>query len=76
MSAIERAVEIAGSQQRLADAIGVTQSQISHWINGQPVHHNHYQSIELATGVTAHELLADELAKVKPRKKVRRIAAV
>lgn len=75
MSAIERAVKVAGSQQRLADAIGVTQSQISHWINGETVHHNHYAAIEIATGVTAHELLADELAKVKPRKKVRRIVA-
>ena len=75
MKAIERAVEVAGSQKRLADAIGVTQSQISHWVNGQSVHHSHYQAIETATGVTAHELLADEMAKVKPRKKVRRIAS-
>jgi DNA-binding transcriptional regulator YdaS (Cro superfamily) len=75
MSAIARAVEIAGGQQKLADAIGVTQSQISHWINGQNVHHTHYLAIETATGVTVHELLADELAKVKPRKKVRRIVS-
>jgi DNA-binding transcriptional regulator YdaS (Cro superfamily) len=75
MSAIARAVEIAGGQQKLAHAIGVTQSQISHWINGQNVHHKHYRSIEAVTGVTAHELLADELEKVKPRKKVRRIVA-
>lgn len=74
MRAIERAVEIAGSQGRLAKAIGVTQSQIAHWIKGQTVHHNHYQAIEDATGVTAQELLADEMAKV-PRKKVQRIIA-
>ena len=76
MRAIERAVEIAEGQQKLADAIGVTQSQVSHWVNGANVHHRWYQAIEAATGVTAHELLADAIAKAgadaKPQKAARR----
>jgi DNA-binding transcriptional regulator YdaS (Cro superfamily) len=62
--AIERAVEVAGSQQRLAVAIGVTQSLVSQWLAGAVVHQRHYLAIEAATGVSVHELLEDDLAKV------------
>lgn len=63
-SAIERAVEAAGSQQRLAVAIGVTQSLVSQWLAGAVVHQRHYRAIESATGVSVEDLLEDDLAKV------------
>jgi DNA-binding transcriptional regulator YdaS (Cro superfamily) len=70
MSAIERAIEKVGSQQKLADLIGVSQGLISQWINGAQIPHKHFPKIEAETGVTAHELLDDELVKLK--KPVRR----
>jgi DNA-binding transcriptional regulator YdaS (Cro superfamily) len=64
--AIERAVESAGSQQRLAEAIGVTQSLVSQWLAGSVIHQRHYRAIETATGVQVYDLLDDDLAKVTP----------
>jgi len=69
MSAIKRAIKAAESQQALADAIGVTQSQVSQWASGSPVHPRHYQAIETATGVTAHDLLADEMARARKKRR-------
>lgn len=65
MSAIQRAVEKAGSQEKLAEKIGVTQGLVSQWVNGAQIPHKHFPRIEKATGVTAHELLDDELAKLR-----------
>lgn len=62
--AIERAVEAAGSQQKLAAEIGVSQGLISQWLAGAVIHQRHYQAIETATGVSVHDLLKDDLAKV------------
>jgi DNA-binding transcriptional regulator YdaS (Cro superfamily) len=62
-SAISRAVTEAGSQQRLAELIGVTQGLVSQWCNGARVATRHFSAIEKTTGVTAQELLADEMAK-------------
>lgn len=69
MSAIERAVEKAGGQTKLGDAIGVTQSQVSQWVNGAPIHPRHFPKIEQATEgeVTPGDLLADELEKYQPK---------
>lgn len=63
-TAIERAVEAAGSQQRLASTIGVTQSLVSQWLAGAVIHQRHYRAIEAATGVSVYELLDDDLAKI------------
>jgi DNA-binding transcriptional regulator YdaS (Cro superfamily) len=65
MSALERAVEKAGGQEQLANGIGVTQGRISQWLSGDPIPNKHFPGIERLTGVTAHELLDDELAKLK-----------
>ncbi len=64
MSALNRAIEIAGGQERLANAIGVSQSLVSQWVNGAVIQHKHFPKIERATGVSAHDLLDDELAKL------------
>lgn len=63
--AIERAIDACDSQQKLADAIGVTQSLVSQWLHGAPIHPRHFKKIESATGgaVTVEELLKDEIDK-------------
>lgn len=65
MSAIERAIEQAGSQAKLADGIGVSQGRVSQWVKGAPIPVQHFLEIERLTGVTPHELLEDELEKLK-----------
>jgi len=35
MSAIERAVEIVGSQMQLAETLGVTKGQVNNWVHGR-----------------------------------------
>lgn len=64
MSALERAISRVGSQDKLASAIGVSQSLVSQWLNGAPINTKHFPKIEVATGVTAQELLEDELRKL------------
>lgn len=73
MSAIQRAVEKAGSQDELARRINVSQGLVSQWVNGAKIEMHHFPNIERATGgdVTASDLLADELDKLKPRKRRR-----
>jgi DNA-binding transcriptional regulator YdaS (Cro superfamily) len=73
MSAIERAIEKAGGQGPLADAIGVSQGLISQWVNGAPIHQRHFPEIERATDgdVTPQELLADEMVKLQRPKRRR-----
>jgi len=66
--AIQRAVSIAGSQEKLAEAIGVTQGLVSQWCNGAAVATRHFAAIERETKVSAGELLVDEMAKAKPSK--------
>lgn len=61
--AIARAVKAAGGQQKLADVLDVTQGRISQWVSGEPIPLKHFQAIEDATGVTAQDLLADEMGK-------------
>lgn len=67
MTALERAIERAGSQDKLATIIGVSQGLVSQWLNGAPIPPRHFPNIEAGTGVTAHELLDDELAKLRAR---------
>lgn len=63
--AIDRAVKTAGSQQKLAEAIGVTQSLVSQWVAGATIHQRHYEAIERVSGVPVHELLRDDLASLR-----------
>lgn len=67
MTALQRAIDIAGGQAKLGATIGVTQGLISQWVNGAPIHQRHFLSISRATDgqVTPEELLADELARLE-----------
>lgn len=59
--ALKRAVDAAGGQEALADAIGVRQSHIYYWLKkskkGVPA--ERVREIEKLTGVAAHELRPD-----------------
>lgn len=62
MTAIERAIEIFGSQAALAKALGVAQAQISQWKTGErPIPIERCPMIERATAgvVTCEELRPD-----------------
>jgi DNA-binding transcriptional regulator YdaS (Cro superfamily) len=64
---IERAAKAAGSQSKLAEAIGVTQQNISYWkTSGIPMQYG--ASIELAThgAVTRKEIWPDTWPKYWP----------
>ncbi|OUE79109.1 MULTISPECIES: helix-turn-helix domain-containing protein [unclassified Citrobacter] len=56
-----RALKIVGSQQRLADACGVSQPAVCKWLNGGAVSPKHVMSIVKATNgeVKAHEIRPD-----------------
>jgi DNA-binding transcriptional regulator YdaS (Cro superfamily) len=65
MSAIQKAVDVVGSQIELARRIGVTQSLISQWVQGATILPKHFLAIERATRgtVNVQALLEDELVK-------------
>jgi DNA-binding transcriptional regulator YdaS (Cro superfamily) len=70
-TAIRRAVDAAGGQTALADAIGVSQGLVWQWLQGQTaIHHRHFKAIEAAAKglVTPSDLLADEMAKSEAKK--------
>lgn len=73
MSAIQRAIQKVGSQDELARRINVSQSLVSMWVNGAKIETRHFPEIERVTNgdVTATDLLADELDKLKPRRRLR-----
>jgi DNA-binding transcriptional regulator YdaS (Cro superfamily) len=60
-SALDRAIQKAGSQEALAELIGVKQQHVSYWLNKgrQRVPAEHCAAIEAATGVAKHELRPD-----------------
>lgn len=65
MNALERAIRIAGTQEKLAELIGVSQGRISQWRNrSEAIPSKYFPRIEEATGVSAHDLLDFELAKL------------
>lgn len=68
-TALGRAIEKAGSQEKLAALIGVTQALVSQWVNGAPIPNKYFPLIEKATGVSAYDLLDDELAKLASKKR-------
>jgi DNA-binding transcriptional regulator YdaS (Cro superfamily) len=59
--ALQRAITQAGSQKRLAELIGTTQSHIWYWLErskrGVPA--EYCSAIERATGVPRHQLRPD-----------------
>ena len=65
-SAIRRAVEIAGSQTKLARKIGVRQSDVWAWLQGRPVKADKVLAIEAATGVSRHEFRHDIFGAAAP----------
>jgi DNA-binding transcriptional regulator YdaS (Cro superfamily) len=68
-TAIQKAVTAAGGQTALAVAIGVTQGRVWQWLKGDGIPTRHFAAIERATGITAQDLFADEMAKsAKPAK--------
>lgn len=58
MKAIERAVEVAGGQQALADKCGVKYQAVQKWLRDR-VPAERVLAIEDATGVSRHELRPD-----------------
>lgn len=60
MSPIDRAAEILGSQQKLADLLGVTKGAVNQWrLPGRNVPVDHCPAIERATGVACEDLRED-----------------
>lgn len=64
MTGIERAVEIAGSQEALAKACGVQQPAVSKWVKQGYAPFEHHETIWGVTGVT-HVMLTDDVATAK-----------
>ncbi|HIC6752420.1 TPA: transcriptional regulator [Salmonella enterica subsp. enterica] len=58
---IQRALEIVGSQKRLADICGVSQPAVHKWLNGGSVSPEKVTAIVKATGgeIKAHEIRPD-----------------
>jgi DNA-binding transcriptional regulator YdaS (Cro superfamily) len=59
-SALDRAIEVAGSQSALARVLGVSQNAVSRWarrLTALPP--EHVLAVEAATGVSKHELRPD-----------------
>lgn len=58
-TALKRAIEAAGSQSKLAEAIGKTQGHVSKWLERNYIPAECVLPIEAATGVSRHELRPD-----------------
>ncbi|WP_088100297.1 Cro/CI family transcriptional regulator [Xanthomonas retroflexus] len=56
---IDRAIRAAGTQQRLAEILGIRSASISEWKVRGAVPAYRCIAIELATGVSRHELRPD-----------------
>lgn len=67
MTALQRAIDICGSQRRLAELIGVTQGRVSQWLKGELIPVRFWPRIVAASGgqVTPSQLLDDEFAKLE-----------
>jgi len=72
-SPIQQAVELAGGQKALADALRVNPSLVWQWVNGhRPVAAHHCRAIEGATGgqVTCSQLRPDVFGSAEPTEEV------
>lgn len=59
MTALDRAVEAAGSQLALANALGIKSPSISGWYDRKKIPVERVIAIESATGVSRHALRPD-----------------
>lgn len=67
MSALIRAIDQAGGQRALAEALGVKQQNVWNWLNrDQRVPAEHCAAIEHATGVSRWELRPEDWWRVWP----------
>ena len=58
--ALQRAVEVAGSQSSMARHLGVSQHAVWRWLKeGKPLPGEHVLKVETATGVSRHDLRPD-----------------
>jgi DNA-binding transcriptional regulator YdaS (Cro superfamily) len=63
---IKKAIELAGSQQRLADKIGVTQRSVSTWLHDRIIPINRAIQIERVTqGTVTREDLRPDIFSIK-----------
>lgn len=70
MNAIERAVEAAGGQQKLAEAIGVKYQAVQKWLRNRKLPAERVIAVEEATGVPRGDLRPDLYpVEPKPRKR-------
>ena len=67
MTPIERAVEIAGGQQALAEKIGVRYQAVQKWLKASRVPAERVLAIETATGISRHDLRPDIYPTDAPR---------
>lgn len=59
-AALERAVDLAGSQSKFAAAIGTSQQLVSYWLaNSKPLPAEFVLATEAALGVSRHDLRPD-----------------
>lgn len=59
-TALEKAIDAAGSQRQLATILGVSQQVISHWVKtGTPLTAERALVVESAVGLSKHELRPD-----------------
>jgi len=56
---LEKAIQAAGSQQKLADLLGIKSPSITEWRSRDRVPAERCRAIEAATGVPRHELRPD-----------------
>ena len=57
---LERAVEVAGSQSRFADAVGASQQIVSYWLSkGKPLPAEYVLAAEAKLGISRHDLRPD-----------------
>lgn len=60
ISALERAVELAGSQSKFATAVGTSQQLVSYWLaNDKPLPAEFVLTAEAALGLSRHDLRPD-----------------
>lgn len=59
MTPIDRAIEFAGSQRKLAAMLNIDETNVSAWVHARkPVPHKHRMTIERLTRGSAHAVSA------------------